>query len=260
MTGSFSNISMYTMHGSDQVIIRTKGGPSKKQIKTAPQFEGLRRNNSEWAGCTKMGSDIRNSFFAMKRLEDYPVTGSLNSICKQIQKADTVNELGKRGVYLSRHKEMLVGFCFSKKQVLESVLRVPIKTTLDREKGEAQVDIQAINADMYLYNFRKLPYFRIIGVIGGVCDKTYIADENKYDNLHDNYYDEQNGVYESEWMPTMGVLPALSFTLHYPLVDNPIPDDVTIILSVGIEFGQVSYDGKPVGVKYAGCGKVMMVG
>jgi hypothetical protein len=41
------------------VVVRTKGGPSKNQIETKPQFEKLRRCNSEWVGCTRMGSKIR---------------------------------------------------------------------------------------------------------------------------------------------------------------------------------------------------------
>ena len=36
MTGSMAMVSMYTMQGHDEVIIRTKGGPNKYQIKTKP--------------------------------------------------------------------------------------------------------------------------------------------------------------------------------------------------------------------------------
>ena len=116
----------------------------------------------------------------MNRMEDYPVTGALNAICKQIQKLDTESEHGKRAVYLSRHKEMLVGFTFSRKQVLESVLRVPIETTLDRLTGVAVIDIPAVNTDLYLYNFRKLPYYRIVANLSGVCDMTVPENEKKY--------------------------------------------------------------------------------
>jgi len=180
MTGSMANVSMYTMQGHDEVIIRMKGGPNKRQIKTKPQFEKVRRNNSEWAGCTKMVSQIRLSFRNMNRMEDYPVTGALNAICKQIQKLDTESEHGKRAVYLSRHKEMLVGFTFSRKQVLESVLRVPVETTLDRLTGEALIDIPSVNTDLYLYNFRKLPYYRMVANLSGVCDMMIPENEKNY--------------------------------------------------------------------------------
>ena len=40
----------------------------------------------------------------------------------------------------------------------------------------------------------------------------------------------------------------------------PVPADLTLILTVCVEFGKVGSNGLPVGVKYAGCGKVMRVG
>ena len=39
LEGSIADVSMYKMHGSDKVVVRTKGGPSKNQIETKPQFE-----------------------------------------------------------------------------------------------------------------------------------------------------------------------------------------------------------------------------
>ncbi|MDP4240688.1 MAG: hypothetical protein Q8904_14590 [Bacteroidota bacterium] len=260
MTGSMANVTMYKMHGSDNVIIRMKGGPTRKQIKTKPQFEKVRQNNSEWAGCTRMGSKIRKSFEAMNRLEDYPVTGALNAICKQIQKLDTGNNQGKRAIRLSQHKDMISGFSFSRKQVLESVVRVPIDISLDRTTGEARIEIPPLNADMYLYNFRNLPYYRIVANLGGVCDMMIAEGGRKYESPYDGYCDKQNGVFESEWMPAAGVQPAMQFTLQYPLTENPIPDEVTLLLCLGIEFGKVGVDNQPVAVKYAGTGKIVRVG
>ena len=63
--GSMANVSMYRMHGTDKIVVRSKGGPTKEQIKTLPQFQELRQNNNEWTGCTLMGSQIRCSFKVM---------------------------------------------------------------------------------------------------------------------------------------------------------------------------------------------------
>jgi len=260
MTGSMANVSMYRMHGHDDVIIRMKGGPSKRQIKTKPQFEKVRRNNSEWAGCAKMGSQIRMSFMNMNRMEDYPVSGALNAICKQIQKLDTEGEHGRRGIFMTRCKEALLGFSFSRKQVLESVLRVPIETTLDRVTGIAQIEIGAVNTDLYLYNFRKLPYYRIVANLSGVCDMIIPENEKQYEHPYYNYCDPELGIYESEWLPTLGTQDALHIKLYYPMTQNPIPDDVTLLLCVGIEFGKKGYGDLTEPVKYAGTGKIVRVG
>ena len=260
LTGSMANVSMYKLHGSEQVVVRMKGGSNKNQIKTKPQFEKVRQNNSEWAGCARMGRNIRLSFQVMNRLEDYAVTGALNGICKQIQKLDTENEPGRRAILLSKHKEMLSGFPFSSKQVLESVLRVPVETTLDRVTGVAVIDIPVLDTGTYLYNFRNLPYYRIIANLGGVCDIMMTEDGKKYASPYDGYCDKKLGVYESEWLPAAGVNPAMHITLQYPLEENPIPDEVTLLLSIGIEFGKVGAANIPTGVKYAGSGKIVRIG
>jgi len=259
MTGSLAMVSMYTLQGHDEVIIRTKGGPSKRQIKTKPQFAVVRQNNSEWAGCTKMGSQIRSAFYLLNRLEDYPVTGAINAICKHIQKTDTESVQGKRGILFSRNKETMVGFNFSKKQVFESMLRVSVNSSLNRETGVAQIDIPTINADMNLYNFRKLPFFRILGILGGVCDKTYSETGKEYVSLHEVNYRVAASEFESEWLPAAGNLPAMSFALTYPIDGTAIPESVSLILGIGLEFGKMGFDGKPEGVKYAGAGKVLRV-
>jgi len=36
-----------------------------------------------------------------------------------------------------------------------------------------------------------------------------------------------------------------------------LTDNVTVLLSMGVEFGNVGFTGTPVEVKYAGCGKVL---
>jgi len=258
--GSMANVSMYRMHGTDKLVVRTKGGPTKEQIKTLPQFQVLRQNNNEWAGCTLMGSQIRWSFKVMNRLEDYSVTGALNAICKEVQKLDTENEQGKRAIRLSEHKSMISGFPFSKKQVLESVLRVPYETSLDRQSVKAEIHIPEMNADMYLYNFRKLPYYRIVTSLCGVSDTLIPEGGKNYEFPFEGCYDPDHGVFESAWMPTLGMQPAMNITLECPREEYPIPDEVTLLLCVGIEFGKSGSGNIISGVKYAGTGKIVRVG
>jgi hypothetical protein len=264
MTGSMGKVSMYTLQGQDQVIMRAKGGPNKYQIETKPQFEQVRRNNAEWKGCTRMGRQIRSSFQVMNSLEDYPVSGALNAICKQIQKMDTESEHGKRALLLSKHKEMLLGFSFSRKQVLESVLRVPIESTIDRASGKAQINIPDVNTALYLYNFQKLPYFRMKACLSGVRDMQFYNYEYRFDSL--NYYVREKSIFESEWLPTSGTQPAMQILLEYPFEEGniasekQISDEITLILTLGIEFGKIGYGNITEPVKYAGTGKVIRVG
>ncbi len=267
MTGSMTNISMYKLHGHDKIIIRTKGGPSKYQIKTKPQFAKLRNNNTEWSTCTKMGAMIRTACSMMKAVEDYPVSGALNALCKHIQKLDTDSEHGKRVIYLTKHTACLEGFSFGQKQVLESVIRVPIEYSLDRTTGLAHIHIPTMNTEMQLYNFRKLPYYRIIAQLASVCD--LFVDENaknEQDNRQYTCCDRELGKYTGEWLTTTGTQPALNIPLVFPINVEKLMDEdgvmlqkLSLILSMGIEFGKIGYGNAIEPVKYAGTGKILKV-
>ena len=98
VTGALKGVSLYTMRGSDEVIMRTKGGPSKSTIKNSESCKGLRESGAEWSGCTKAASSIRRALEPILRLADYNVMGGLNALCKKIQCMDTENEKGKRNV------------------------------------------------------------------------------------------------------------------------------------------------------------------
>ena len=259
IVGGFANASFYTIQGSDEVYVRIKGGPSKRAIKTKPQFEKLRRNNNEWKACTKMGSNIRWSYYRMTHLEDFPAIGTLNGIAKKIQALDTEAEHGKRGVYLTRNKEAILGFNFSRKQVFESVLRVPVEAELNRESMTARIYLPAIDTRMYLYNFRNLPFFRLYFEISGVCDIIYSEEKKEY--YEPEYtYGKGESEYVTDWLSTNGYTEPINLTLKYNQDESPLHESVTLVLSVGLEFGKQGADGKPEGVKYAGCGKILRVG
>jgi hypothetical protein len=262
--GTIDGVTYYTIMGSEKVYVRKTGGPSKSMIKKAPQFEKLRRNNNEWAGCTKMGSMMRLALGKIIDLADFPIIGAMNAIGKQIQLANTEDEHGKRSLYLSRNKQLLLGFNVSRKQVLESVLRVPITSSLNRELGTAQVIIPAINAEMYLYNYRNLPFYRLKVSMFAVSDVGISVISSKYEATNPNYIDYGAG-FNSDWFTTNGHAAEQCIDLKIDLPSNtehgfPAPNDLTFVLSVGVEFGKVGSNGLPVGVKYAGCGKVVQMG
>ncbi|MEI7676466.1 MAG: hypothetical protein WCJ03_06785 [Bacteroidales bacterium] len=259
ITGKFANASFYTIQGGDQVYVRSKGGPTKRAIKTKPQFEKLRRNNSEWKACTKMGGSIRYAYFDMKHLEDYPVIGALNAIAKKIQLMDEEGEHGKRSIYLSRHRALLGGFSLSRKQVLESVLRVPIDALIDRESMTARISLPPIDTRMYLYNFRNLPYFRLFFQLGGESDWKYNEENKSYAAVSETYWKGESS-FCTDWMSTSGTTAAINQLLRYNQETPPLEDSVTLLLTMGLEFGKQGPDGKPEGVKYAGCGKILRVG
>jgi hypothetical protein len=260
MTGSIQGVSFYTLKGSDKVIMRTKGGATKKQIANSPKFENTRKQNMEFGGCSKFGSKARKAFGGLHRIADYNVTPLLNAMGKKLMKLDTVSEVGKRNLKLTENKEILEGFNFNRQYPFNTVVRISPQWVLERDKLQATVTVPRINTDIDLLNIQKLPYFRLIVAIGTVSDLAYNETKNGYKPLMPDLHGASNTT-NGEWFKTQAVVPeqTLSVQLNDSLVLE-LTDDVSVLLSMAIEFGNIGMTDEPVEVKYAGCGKVLVVG
>ena len=116
---------------------------------------------------------------------------------------------------------------------------------------------------MYLYNFRNLPFFRFFVSMCPVSDMIYSEDNNGFVDAYSQYVYYGHGK-DSEWFPSSGQIPEQTFDLlaelpEFTNQDLPVPECITLVLAIGLEFGKVGPDGKPTPVKYAGCGKVFLV-
>jgi len=260
MTGSIKGISFYSVRGSDKVIMRTKGGASKNKIATSPKFEGLRKQQKEWSGCAKFGSLTRYAFGGLHRLADYNLTPVLNGFAKNLQKTDTTGEIGKRGIYLSKYRYLMEGFNFNRNYPFNTVLRVGVVGEINRDKLTANVRLPRINTEIDVQNIQKLPYFRLIVALGAVSDMSFNDAANSFEPkvvaMHGI-----SAVFNGEWVPSENVLQEQTMEVQLGEALKPhLTDDVSLILSIAIEFGKVGFTGEPVEVKYAGCGKVLKVG
>lgn len=257
MTGSIKGVSFYTRRGSDKVIMRSKGGVTKEKMAIAPQFEALRNNQQEFGGCAKFGSLTRYAFGGLNRLADYNLTPVLNGMAKNLMKLDSSTPAGQRSIHLSQHKQVLEGFNFNRNNPFNSVLRVGITGQIDRANLLATVTIPRINTDIDLVNIQRLPYFRIIAAIGTVADMHYDGFEKAYVpailELHG-----VSKVNTGEWYPSQTIVPEHTMTVQLTEEQQALlTDDITVLLSVAVEFGTVGFAGETVEVKYAGCGKVV---
>ena len=257
MTGSIRGVSFYTVRGSDKVIMRTKGGASKNKIATSPKFEGLRKQQKEWSGCAKFGSLSRYAFGGLHRLADYNLTPVLNGIGKNLMKLDTVSEIGKRDLKLSAYRQALEGFNFNRNYPFNSVLRVSPRWELNREKLQLVVSIPRINTEIDLLNIQRLPFFRLIVVLGTVSDMVFNQAVSDYEpvvfNLHGT--SETN---TGDWNSTQTILSEHTMSVQMSEAQAAeLTENVTVLVSMAVEFGNVGFTGEPVEVKYAGCGKVL---
>jgi hypothetical protein len=259
-SGSISNISFYTRRGSDKVIARSKGGASKEKIKNSPKFEGFRKQQTEWKGCTAFASSLRYTFGGLYRLADYNLTPVLNGFAKNVQKTDTEGENGKRNVPFSNYRYTLDGFNFNRNYPFNTVLRVGVTGEISRSTLTATVKVPRINTEIDILNVQRLPYFRLIVALGAISDMHFDDTANSYEPTVPALHGVSVAV-TGEWIPSESILNEQ--VINVSLGDELLPffsDEVSLVLSVAIEFGKVGFTGEPVEVKYAGCGKVLKVG
>lgn len=257
LNGSMSNVTFYTRRGSDKVIMRTKGGASGDKIKRQPKYEGFRNQQKEWSGATKLGAGVRMALGGLQRLADYNLSSTLNGLANKIQKANEQGVKGSRPVCLSQHRKMLDGFNFNRTYLFNSVLRNSINFELDRSALRAVVSFQRINTEVDLFNVQRLPFFRLIVAIGTVSDMVF--DQNRFDYqpavelLHGSSI-----VATSEWFTSNCIVEEQTITTQMNDKQKAaLTNEVSVILSVAIEFGAVSFNGQPEAVKYAGSGKIL---
>jgi hypothetical protein len=258
LSGRLGNISIYKMKGVDKPVARTPGGPTKKQIKTAPQFESTRRINAEFGGRSASSSAIMKAIFPLKALADYNIAGPLNALIKPIQAMDTENEHGKRNVYLSRVPGLLEGFSFNKENRFDTIIRNPISYTLSKEERSATVSFPAMvpGINFHAPKFPK-PYFSFIVALGVVPD--FVLDNKSYGAL-DKIRSFSN-FSMSEWYPVLRGSAAVDLSVNFPpKIFAPASENFSLLLSVGIRFGEPGYNGEIQQVKYAGAGKIMATG
>jgi hypothetical protein len=66
---------------------------------------------------------------------------------------------------------------------------------------------------------------------------------------------------KSNWYPANTIVEAQALQLQFGEKDiAELTDKVTVIVSMGIEFGTIGINGQPEAVKYAGSAKVLKVG
>lgn len=261
MTGSIKGVSFYTRTGSEQVIMRTKGGPKQHRIAKGPEFEKLRQHQDEWGGCVQFARGVRNAVNGVYHLADFNLSPTWTGMGKNLIKMDTVSELGRRELRISKYKEALDGFNFNKKYPFNTILKVLPEVELNRNSMKAVVKLPRINTEFDLLNFQKLPYFRLIMVLGTVSDLLYNPDAyNKY-NPNIELLQGVSLSTSTEWFSSNDIIPSQILIVKFEEKEVAlVTEEITLLLSIGIEFGMVGFGGSINEVKRAGCGKILRVG
>lgn len=247
-TGTLDNLSAYKMRGSDKIILRKKGGPSKNQIKHSPRFDLTRRNNKEFSGRATAAAQIKRILHPMLFLADYNIIGPLNALLKPIQKMDTLSEWGKRNILLTKHPRLLEGFTLNRKYLFDSIVRTPVSGTI--QKQQAIIDLPALLPGINFMVPGNYNWYQFIAVAGLIPD-LYCTE---YGYRPKSELDPFRDFTQSAWLPVN--TPASAGKLIIQGLPERKPENCSIMMAVGIAFGTLQgSDIQP--VKYVGGAKII---
>jgi hypothetical protein len=248
-TGTLGNLSAYRRSDSGDIHVRLKSGPSRKAIKNSPRFEKVRQNNAEFGARSSTTKEIRRALSHHWHVADYNFSGPLNALLHPIQKLDA-NFPGKRSVFLSRHRKLLEGFTLNQKFSLDNYVRAGIACSLTRDTAQATVEIPTLYTGVNFFSPQPQSWFRFVVSLGSVSDRIF---------------DEHKGIYvaaaktsgpkviTTDWYFWGQPFEGTKLTLTGP---STLPDALTLILTVGIEFGKPDVTGEVQPIK-KGAAKIM---
>jgi hypothetical protein len=260
VNGTVGNISIYKVRGSDEPIVRTKGGPTKRMVKTRKSFAATRRNNSEFGGRARMTRQVMDVLRPMKLLGDYNLAGPLNSLFIPIQALDTVSEHGQRSIELTKNPGLLEGFNLNRRTPFTTIITNSPGYTLSKETLTTTITIPELIPDVNFFPQNSFSWYRFNAVFGIIGDLFYKNREygNKAGNQHGMGY---SVLERTNWLNITPKSPAVELTCSFKesresLLKMIGKDNYSCLLGIGIAFGSM-VRGQVELVKYVGGGKIL---
>jgi hypothetical protein len=253
-TGTIGELTAYKRHDSDAVIVRQKGGPTKKQIKYGRRFGMVRRNMAEFGGRARATRWLREATRPVHLSGDTKFTSRIGQLMKSIQVNDTVSELGERGIPFSKFPKLFEGFNFNRYNSLDAIIRNPLHYTIVKETLTATVSLPALLPGVNFNMPFTHPFSRITLALGLLPDLEF--GQHEYQPIG---YKEPHPLLaeaETDWFPSLEGMPARDILLQLPVAKAPAI--YTLVLSAGIITGKVTGMNNGINlVKYAGAAKIL---
>lgn len=253
-TGKIGGLTAYRRKDINETIVRSKGGASRKKIKTSKSFERVRENNSEWAGCGRTAGNLKSALLYVYHLKDVNIVCDFSSLFKIMQLQDDANVRGRRSILISKHRDLLEGFRLTKNNPFDSVVRLPLKYEINRETNSAWVQLPNLLPEVNLFIPWQQPMFRFVITMQTIVDAHY-----NYPTRGANELGGSAAVVYTEWQST-----GQTFTgerMELQLKHNNKPDDSwTFILAVGLEMGNPVSNKVINTAKYVGAAKILAAG
>ena len=201
---------------------------------------------------------MRKALAGLLHLADYNISGPFNGLAKTIQKLDDAQSFGQKAIMVSQHRHQLVGFSLNKNILFDSMVRYPMMAEIDRDNGDAQVQIPRLEPGSHLRLNNRWPLFRFCFTLGVVGDVAYNPIHKIYEPAAGAALPGPITV-TGAWWPAKETYPGELLQVSFTDA-APVNEHTTMVAGIGIEMGQLTMDGVVEPVKYVGSGKVIGAG
>lgn len=255
-TGKLGDLVAYKVKGSNKIVLRRKGGPSKDAVENSPTFALNRLHRKEFGAGATLGKYIRYMLGAHRSLSNYNITAKLNNILKHLKQQDTEGQLGKRALRLSSIPTLLHGFPVSvRHNIFDSILRTTMRWSLSRDTRSARIDVPALTRQINFFPGNEQPYFCVSAVLGIVPDVLFNEAKGAYGPPE--WFD---GMYvpvtmSSPWYPVKEGAPPITLEISTDMA--PPDDSYVVMLSVGVRFGALYSNDKVELLENLGAAKIL---
>jgi len=255
ITGSLDEYSLYRMRGVEKVIVRKKGGPDAKKMKSDKNFVNVRRNNAEFGAAAKAGAEIRWAIQPVTHVAEPFFSGKINALATKICRLDETNEWGERQILISKHRHLLEGMNLNSKLVFYSVMRQPVPVEFDRDNGYATVHIPALIPAVNFFVPSQFPLYQFTVSLGVIRDVSF--GNEKHELAGNKKYSTE--MMRTDWYPSRSEHEAMEIKLQLNNFTK-LEEGQTMILAMAIDFGNPSTANIAERIKYAGSGAVIAMG
>ena len=232
-TGSLGNLRSYYDKRLKRIILSTKGGATKEQIKNNPAFARTRENMSEFKACGNWASQLRLSLLSIAHLHQGFYFGEIVALAKIIQKRDDDHPRGHRSIESSKAAWLLQHLNFNRDHPFDQVLSNQIEVSFSDDKKTVTFKTLGFKSFSRLNWPTGYNWYRIVLVIAQIPDHEWNEKENSYKPLYLNLAQLTVSTF-SDWYPRStdprDIILAASFA--HPALQQP---GTTVIVAVGVE-------------------------
>ena len=241
ITGSIKDLSFYEVEGEDGIFVRQKGGANRNHIRNSPVFDKLRKAENELRGRSIVAKGVRKAFDLWAYgIFNRHLQAAVAGVLAQIQNMESNITTGKRGVYITKYKEVLNQVKWYYYKPMKEILFCPYTVETSEDRKSITITFKGLNPKFHIKAPAAASHFKLFLGIGTVTDSVVYPNSLRWTKPHGQNVDAVARA-ESEWIALNGPLMddlTLTATLREGFV---IKDDKTVLRALGIVFGKMMY-------------------